>query len=214
MRRAFALMSVSILTLWGIPAGAGAWLRAEGDGFLSWATKVQDGEAAKTYSTIYAEYGANPDLTLGLDMGSDETGDHKALAFVLMPLSREGVHVAFELAAGTLGEGPALRPGLSVGKGLTLGDFSGWWSVDTQASITPGDVALAVDATLGVTLWEETQLIGQMQQGGPLIDPDFIRLSGSLVWPIAPGRKMEVGLSTGLKDAEDFGVKLGLWHSF
>src|SRR5690554_6335396 len=214
MRRAFALISVSIPTLWGIPADAGAWLRAEGDGFLSSAIKVQDGEAAKTYSTIYAEYGANPDLTVGLDIGSDEIGDYKALAFVLMPLSREGVHVAFELAAGTLEEGPALRPGLSLGKGLTLGDFSGWWSVDTRASIVPGDVALAVDATLGVTLWEETQLIGQMQQGGPLIDPDLIRLSGSLVWPIAPGRKMEGSLSTSLKNAEDFGVKLGVWHSF
>ncbi len=212
MSRAFTLL-LALLCVAG-SANAGAWLRAEGGGFLSWNIKIQDGTETTTYSTIYAEYGINPDLTVGLDMGSDEGGDHKALAFVLMPLSREGLHIAFELAAGTLDQGAAIRPGLSVGKGLSVGNLNGWWAVDTRARVTGDGTALAIDTTLGVNLWEETKLIGQVQQGGPLSDPDFLRLTGSVVWGIAPGQHMEVGLTTGLKDGEDFGVKLGMWRSF
>ncbi|MFD0858550.1 hypothetical protein [Roseovarius aquimarinus] len=198
------------------PAGAaaGAWLRAEGTGFASWTVKVQDDESATAYSTLFAEYGLNPDLTVGLDLGSDEEGEHKALAFVRVPLSREGLHVAFELGAGALDEGAALRPGISVGKGLDLAGLGGWWNLDTRAELTQGGTELAIDATLGVAPWEGTKLITQLQQGGPLADPDFIRLEGAAVWQVAPGRLLEVGLTTALKDSEDFGVKFGIWHEF
>ena len=125
-----------VLAMGASPAFSGAWLRAEGDGFLSSTIKVQDDDDTTTYGTLYAEYGINPDLTVGLDIGSDEGGDHKGLAFVLMPLSRDGLHIAFELAAGTLDEGAALRPGISVGRSLSIKDLNGWWSVDTRARLT------------------------------------------------------------------------------
>ena len=196
------------------PANAGAWLRAEGDGFLSTTIKLQDDDNTSTYGTLYAEYGINPDLTVGLDIGSDEGGDHKGLAFVLMPLSRDGLHIAFELAAGTLDEGGALRPGISMGRSLSIKDLNGWWSIDTRAKLTSDDVSLAVDTTVGLTLPSETMLIGQLQHGGPMADPDFLRLVGSVVWPISAGRHIEVGLTTGLTNAEDFGLKVGMWRSF
>ncbi|MEI4260244.1 hypothetical protein [Roseovarius sp. D0-M9] len=212
MRYALALLAA--LTLAPAPAAAGPWLRGAGEGFLSWTVKVQDDDDAKWYGTLYTEYGINPDLTVGLDLGSDEDGGHKALAFVLMPVSREGLHVAFELGAGTLDDGAALRPGLSVGRGLDWGQFGGWWALDTRLQITGGATDLAIDATLGVTLWEGTMVIGQLQEGGPLTDPDFLRGTASVVWQSAPGHHIEVGLSTALKDAEDFGLKIGMWHSF
>ncbi len=87
------------LAMGASPAFSGAWLRAEGDGFLSSTIKVQDDDDTTTYGTLYAEYGINPDLTVGLDIGSDEGGDHKGLAFVLMPLSRDGLsHSNWRLA--------------------------------------------------------------------------------------------------------------------
>jgi len=196
------------------PATSGAWLRSTGEGFLSWTVKLQDEPETTAYSTLYAEYGINPDLTLGLDIGSDEGGDHKALAFVLMPLSRDGLHIAFELAAGTLDDGVALRPSMSVGHSLNIGDLGGWWSIDTRARISKGDTALAIDATLGMTIWNGIKLIGQLQQGGPVKDPDYLRLAGSVVWRVAPQQHIEVGLTTSLKNAEDFGLKLGMWRSF
>lgn len=202
------------LAMGASPALAGAWLRAEGGGFLSSTINVQDDDDTTTYGTLYAEYGINPDLTVGLDIGSDEGGDHKGLAFVLMPLSRDGLHVAFELAAGTLDEGAALRPGISVGRSLSIKDLNGWWSVDTRARLTTDDISLAIDTTVGLKLPSETMLIGQLQHGGPIADPDFLRLSGSVVWPISAGRHIEVGLTTGLMSAEDFGVRLGMWRSF
>ncbi|MFX0540647.1 hypothetical protein ACEWPM_002800 [Roseovarius sp. S4756] len=214
MHRSALLILTLLLALAPARGMAGAWLRDVGDGFLSWTIKIQDGAETTGYSTIYAEYGINPDLTIGLDLGSDEFGDHKALAFVLMPLARDGLHIAFELGAGTLEHGPALRPGLSVGKGLSWGELGGWWNVDTRMRIIPNDTDIAIDATLGLNLWEETKLITQLQQGGPLVDPDFLRLVSSVVWQVAPGHHMEVGLTTALIDAEDFGVKLGMWRSF
>lgn len=217
MRPALALPSLlSCLThgLAPVPADAGAWLRSEGEGFASSTTKIQDGAEARSYSTAYVEYGATPDLTVGFDLGTDEMGDYKALGFVLMPISREGLHVAFQLAAGVVQDEPAFRPGLSFGRGLAIGELSGWANIDIRATIAPGDVDLAIDATLGVTLWEKTKLIWQVQHGGLVQDPDFLRAEAAVVWEVAPRTDIEAGLTTALKDAEDFGVKIGIWRRF
>lgn len=213
MCRVLALALALICAL-PAPLCAGAWLRGVGDGFLSWGVKVQDHDDTKTYSTVYAEYGINPDLTLGVDLGSDEAGGHKALAFVRMPLSRERLHVAFELGAGVLGERPAIRPGLSLGQGLTFGERNGWFNIDTRANVAGEHVSVAIDTTIGLHVGADTMLIGQLQQGGPMGDPDFLRLTGSVVWRISPHRQLEVGMSRGLINAEDFGIELGLWREF
>lgn len=196
------------------PARSGAWLRGEGEGFASWSVKVQDDDNAKGYSTLYLEYGMTRDLTAGLDIGSDDTGDYKALAFVLMPISRAELHVAFQLAAGTIDDDPAFRPGISVGRGLSIGGMDGWANLDLRAAVTPGDTELCIDATLGLTLWEGTKTIWQVQHGGNLKDPDFLRAEAAVVWQVAPDTNLEVGVSTALIDAEDFGLKLGIWRSF
>ncbi|HEY9039952.1 MAG TPA: hypothetical protein VIN05_13530 [Roseovarius sp.] len=215
MRPAHALpLALCCLLAWLPAARAGAWLRAEGEGFTSWSIKAQDGAISKTYSTLYAEYGLNPDLTGGLDIGGDETGEYKALAFVLMPIRRDDLHVSFQLAAGAITNDPALRPGISVGRGLQLGGLDGWTNVDIRAAITPGDVDLSIDATLGLNVWEGTMIIWQLQQGGTPQTPDFLRASASVVWQVAPGRHIEVATSTGLINAEDFGIQIGLWKTF
>ncbi len=208
------LLAWSCFGLAAGPARAGAWLRAEGDGFASWSIKVQDGADAQGYSTLYAEYGLNPDLTGGLDIGSDEEGDYKALAFVLMPIRRDDLHIAFQLAAGAIADDPALRPGISVGRGLRIGGLDGWANIDMRAAITPGDVDLSIDATLGLTVWEGTKMIWQLQQGGALAEPDFLRATASVVWQVTPGRHIEIGASAGLKNAEDFGIQIGVWQTF
>ncbi len=196
------------------PAAAGAWLRDEGSGFSSWTAKVQHGADTKGYGTYYLEYGATPDLTVGLDLGGDETGDYKALAFVLMPISRDSLHVAFQLAVGVLEDDPAFRPGLSFGRGFSIGGLSGWTNVDLRAAVGPGDVDLAIDATLGVNMWEGTKTIWQVQHGGQVHRPDFLRLEAAVVWQVAPKIDLEAGLTTGLEDSEDFGVKFGFWRRF
>lgn len=216
MRPAQALPLVLFCLLTWLTAGpacAGAWLRAEGASFVSWDVKIQDADTSKSYSTIYFEYGLNPDLTGGLDIGSDEMGDYKALAFVLLPISRADLHVAFQLAAGVVADAPTLRPGLSAGRSLRIGGLDGWANIDTRATITPGNVDLAVDTTLGLNVWQGTKMIWQVQQGGPLHEPDFLRTTASVVWQVGPGVDIEVGMTTGLLNAEDFGLKLGVWMS-
>jgi hypothetical protein len=210
----FCLLVWSCCGLAAGPARAGAWLRAEGDGFASWSIKVQDGADTKGYSTLYAEYGLNPDLTGGLDIGSDEEGEYKALAFVLMPIRRDDLHIAFQLAAGAIADDPALRPGISVGRGLRISGRDGWANIDIRAAIMPGDVDLSIDATLGWAVWEGTKMIWQLQQGGALADPDFLRATASVVWQVAPRRHIEIGATTSLINAEDFGVQIGVWQTF
>ncbi|WP_113912258.1 hypothetical protein [Roseovarius dicentrarchi] len=195
-------------------AGAGAWLRNVGDGFASFSIKVQHEADAKGYSTFYAEYGLNPDLTGGFDIGGDEEGDYKALAFVLMPLRRDGLHIAFQLAAGAIADDPAIRPGLSIGRAVQVGGLDGWANLDLRATVAPGDVDLSVDAAFGLNVWEGTMMIWQLQQGGHMHEPDFLRATASVVWQIAGNRHIEVATSTSLKNAEDFGIQIGVWQAF
>ncbi len=217
MRPAHALpLTLCCLLVWltSGPARAGAWLRAEGEGFTSWSIKAQKGGTSMGYGTFYAEYGLIPDLTGGLDIGGDEMGDYKALAFVLMPIRRDDLHVAFQLAAGAIANDPALRPGISVGRGLQFGRLDGWANIDMRAAITPGEVELSIDATLGLNVWKRIKVIGQLQQGGTPHAPDFLRASASVVWQVSPGRHIEVGTTTGLVNAEDFGLQIGIWKTF
>ncbi len=217
MRLAHALPFALCCLLAWLAAGsarAGAWLRAEGDGFASWSIKAQDGGTSMGYGTFYAEYGLNPDLTGGLDVGSDEMGDYKALAFVLMPIRRDDLHIAFQLAAGAIAAEPAMRPGISVGRGVQFGPLDGWANIDMHAAITPGAVDLSIDATLGLNVWKKAKVIAQLQQGGAPHAPDFLRATASVVWQVSPQRHIEFGTTTGLINAEDFGLQIGIWKTF
>ncbi|MDO5757390.1 MAG: hypothetical protein Q4P24_07730 [Rhodobacterales bacterium] len=213
MRRALAMILV-LCPLAAGPAQAGAWLRAEGEGFTSWSVKVQDDAATRGYSTAYLEYGLNPDLTGGLDIGGNELGEHKALAFVLMPIRRDDLHVSFQLGAGVISGEAAMRPGVSIGKGLKLGALDGWGNIDIRSDVTGSGTYLSIDTTLGVNVSKRAKLIGQLQQGGPLTSPDYMRAFASVVWQFAPGRHIELGATTSVINSESFGLQIGFWNSF
>ena len=70
-------------------AHAGPWPRPPGTGHLSVSTTYFD---AKTYAytlsfnTLYLDYGLTERITLGLDLGQNDLGAYKAIAFAKTPL--------------------------------------------------------------------------------------------------------------------------------
>ena len=233
MWRALLLLALMLPDL----AQAGPWLRAEGEKFLSFSLLLEDVDesgSANGYASLYGEYGATPNLTLGVDIGTNEDGVFNAFAFALLPISQDRIKIAFEIGAGLveragtlrsdLSNGSfgavtsalAVRPGLSIGTGFSAMGTEGWFAIDTRGEIMveDGDAALASDITLGLKPRARTKVILQLQQGGPMSDPDYMRFAPSVVWEVGPGRHLELGATAGLKNAEAYGIKLGFWRRF
>ncbi|RKF14935.1 hypothetical protein D6850_08700 [Roseovarius spongiae] len=199
-------------------AAAGAWLREKGAGFLSYDVTLKEGGATRGYGSLYAEYGVRPRLTLGVDMGSNEEGRYEAFAFAVLPLGRPDAPLrrSLELGLGAVEGAAVFRPGLSVGRGFMALGQSGWVALDSRAliSLDTGEIRTKTDVTLGLNRGERAKWILQLQQGGPMADPDYLRLAPSVVLRTRPGRHLELGMTAGLGGAEDYGIKLGVWREF
>ncbi len=150
-------------------AQAGPWLRAAGEGFLSFSVETPVSESGQSFATTYVEYGLSDKVTLGFDLGGHETELYKAVAFAKMAFGRPDatLKIAAELGIGTADHETVLRPGLSIGRGFSLGDFSGWMSIDTLANIEidTSDTAVTTDITVGLNLSDRTKLLVQLQSG-------------------------------------------------
>ena len=213
---------IPVLLIAGVaPALAGPWMRAEGETFLSYSieTDFENGisDGSGFYGSFYAEHGLTRGLTLGLDAGGHEDDMSKAIAFLRWPISATDrtLRIAAEFGIGMARETFALRPGLSVGRGLQLGDTPGWISVDTRAAIMDsfGGV-LETDITFGLSPSPEAKIIVQLQTGIPTSSSPYAKLAPSYVRRIAPGNYVEIGLVAGVAEADDFKLKIGFWHQF
>ena len=211
---------IALLMLAG-QAAAGAWPRETGATFLSVAALVEapePGQDPTGYVSVYAEHGLGRRLTAGLDLGSDEAGTKKAIAFLRVPLSAPDhtLKLAAELGAGSLGGEAVLRPGLSLGRGLTLFGRQGWVALDARGEITPDATMtdVAGEVTLGLSTGPRTKAIVQLQGGASAFEDTFLRLAPSIVREHAPGRHIELGVTAGLRDTADYGLRIGLWREF
>ena len=203
-------------------ANAGAWPREEGSWFATAATRLnwpQDvaswSSAAPTsdYQTLYLEYGLTARWTLGLDIGRSVSGADKTIGFVQYPVMTgdSGARMTLQMGLGRLAGGQVVRPGLSVGWGLTRG----WLSLDSVAEIAIDEgTDYKLDITWGRNLARDRKLIMQVQLGDPAADPPFARLAPSFVFPLNDRLQVETGATWGLSGDDSMGLKLGLWASF
>lgn len=203
------------------PALAGPWMRGEDETFLSYSieTDLENGisDGSGFYGSLYAEHGLTKRLTVGLDAGGHDDDMSKAIAFFRWPVSAEdrNLRVSAEFGLGMAREDFALRPGISVGRGLQLGDMPGWVNVDSRAIIIGSfDGVLETDITFGLSPSPDSKLILQLQTGIPTQSEPYAKLAPSYVHRIAPGYHIEVGVVAGVAEADDFKLKLGLWHQF
>jgi hypothetical protein len=227
VRRLFSLAAVTVMlaALWpavSSPARAGAWPREKGTGFFTGSSRIAGpslGGPIAVYSASYLEYGLGRDLTLGLDLGHGVSGRSKAIMFLRYPIRMpgNGHHVAIELGVGTIAGEPALRPGLSYGRGFsTRRGGSGWMAADGFAEYTPrsGRVDLKADLTLGFNHGTRFKSIFQVQTGLSRGDPSFVRLAPSMVMRMGRNTHIELGVTAGLVGDRELGFKLGFWRDF
>ncbi|MDZ7709086.1 MAG: hypothetical protein U5K36_02560 [Roseovarius sp.] len=214
------LLVLAVLPWLATDVHAGAWMRAKGEGFLSASGTVEGPDEFGLYRqsfSLYAEYGATERLTFGVDLGGDTLRMTKAVAFLRWPLgarSRE-TKLALEIGAGQVEEENALRPGLSIGRGIAIGKHHGWLNADGRAILFEGgDTAYETDLTAGLSLGKRVKAMVQLQAGIPAQGRDYLRLAPSVVYQTRPGTHLEFGVTEPLSGGGERGFKLGLWRQF
>ncbi len=214
------LLALMLLPWLASPARAGAWPREKGQVFWMLSGQIEGRDASGLYrqhGALYAEYGATDQLTLGIDLGNDTLRMTKAIGFLRWPLGPPDrpLKFAVELGAGQVEEENALRPGLSLGRGVVLWNRSGWLALDGRAALLGGrDVALESDLTFGLSTSQKSRLILQLQTGRPENGDPYARFAPSVVYEMKPGHQIELGVTTPLTGEGEHGIKLGIWRSF
>jgi len=214
------LMLLVILPWFATAALGGAWPRKQGQTFLSLSGQVSEKDEFGIYRQnfgLYAEYGATARLTLGVDVNGDTLTMSKTIAFLRWPLGREDreTKIAIEIGAGQVEEETALRPGLSVGRGFSLGARHGWLNADTRAILFDGGgIAYESEVTAGLSVGARLKAMVQFQGGVPDEGRDYLRLAPSVVYEVRPGTQIELGVIEPLVGGGLREFKIGLWREF
>ena len=206
--------------IWAGPVAGGAWLKAEGEGFLAYSAVYK--ESGRLDGSLYAEYGLRPKLTLGVkidvDMTNGRMGDGTAFVFARKPIGvgQREFKLAYELGLGTTFGGTSetlLRTGLSYGRGIEFRDKYGWFAVDGAIEWTTGDGTdtAKLDTTLGLTLNDRFKVMMQVFFS-QTETASTTTLASSVVWqPKEKARSYQLGVET---QNGELALKLGLWRSF
>ncbi len=207
-----------------LSAVAGPWPRDEGAWFTSITGTYRfasDAASAAIDGTIYAEYGLNGRLTLGIDAMDDTSGYSHVYTFArlpVLPLERR-----LKLAAGvglgtsrrTKESGTMMRLELSAGRDFNT-RRSGWWSV--VAAVENHDLwearLIKFDATVGLILSPKIKLITDLETSQRDNTDDATTLRGSVAWALRDARHLIVGLEVQDAGSRSYGLRLGFWRSF
>ena len=225
---------VLILVILPATAQAGAWLREKGTLFLSWSNSISTlpDSLYATDTSLYAEYGLTPRLTVGFDgyLGAQGKAS-EAYLFVRLPLGKQDrpapIALTFGFGAksipnpwGTTTEQSLAKVGFSWGRGLKrgwLGFDASVMSVVQSSLFVPGQsgTSFSADFTFGQKPSERLMLIWQLQTGKTTNGPTYAKFAPSLVWSLSSGKNsIEIGLVKGLSGDETQSLKMGFWKSF
>lgn len=209
-----------ILLLWpAADAMAGAWLRETGTAFVELSSQITEPDEYGVYSVdagVYAEYGVNERLTLGVDAGHDMLRVSKALVFIRLPLGTETreTKLAMEFGMGQVGDETALRPGLSIGRGVQLWDRDGWLNADGRVVLAGGAKNLETDLTFGLSVTGRAKVIVQLQAGHPEGGDAYAKFAPSFVYETKPGTHLEIGVMQPLAGDDRRALSLDMWRTF
>ncbi len=217
------------LVLWFSAAtscAAGAWMRGEGEGFLSLRVNPYEDAESDTPSweqNLYIEYGLRPKLTIGAQVNytAGEKGD--GLLFVRLPLRDDDrpSKLAVEVGLGAesfdgISFDPFVKTGLSWGRGFSMGERNGWINVDGAVQIATEDKPelYKLDATVGLTLSDRFQVMGQSFLEGDE-NGESLNLVPSIIYrPKRGNMRIVVGLEHKTGRYERTGLRFGLWREF
>ncbi|SFM56878.1 hypothetical protein [Shimia aestuarii] len=200
---------------------AGPWPRAPGTHFLSLALESPSDPqlAEQSYTSLYYEYGARNDWTLGLDIGADTLGYGKAIAFARRSIWRgDRARVAVEFGLGSQaafqGTDVALRPGISWGRNVTLLGRHGWMSADATLTYLPRlrRAIGKLETTLGVTLGADSKILIQFTAEQETGKPATFTMTPTHAQAI--GKSSFLTTSVILSPDRPARFKFGIWLQF
>jgi hypothetical protein len=213
---------------------AGAWPREEGQVFLSFSQTTSSGartvleavQDVRSYSSIYAEYGLTPELTVGFDAGLARGDQDQASAwnlFLRRPVwvAKNGNRFAAELGIGQLndpdnGRQWRIKPGLSWGRGFESRWGGGWVGLESSAAyrFSSQDFEFKTDFTAGLRPTDRWMLIFQVQSGRYGADDPIVRLAPSVVRRFGEKMHVQLGFIQSVAGDDAMGVKIGTWLTF
>lgn len=206
------------------PAGAGAWMRDEGTGFLSTGAILRQGDpqAARELS-LYGDYGLSPRLTLGVDVNQRPGVSGHALLFARLPLNAPEARSKFALETALGGHhwmgdwSPMYRVTFSAGRGFTTRKGAhGWIALDASYERRLGDTdpAYKLDGTIGLSGPARLRPILQIETAFSPGQPVFWAVTPGLLIEGGHNRTWHLGLERKSASRDTLGLKLGLWLQF
>lgn len=202
-------------------AAAGPWLRAPETHFLSISTEMDPMVVpANPYTAVYYEYGLSPKVTLGFDGGLDANGVGKALVFARTQLgANRGPHrLSAEFAFGAISDGqdisPVVRPGVSWGRGFSLGQQSGWWALDATYAYRPKDNSHwpKVEGTIGWAAHDRVKLLMQATAESPNGNAVIVSWTPSVAVRLSKQTHLVFGAV--IYNRLPNTLKIGIWQEF
>jgi hypothetical protein len=212
------------LMLLGQSGHAGPWLREQGTTFS--ALSVSSTYYLNTTSQTYLEYGLTAKTTVIADISMAQAPFAPQVGTVTASfrraLSKPDAQSkwAYELGLGVgwIGEQtlPHVRTALSWGKGISLGDTSGWLAVDAAVlwDVTYALHVGKIDTTFGLNFTEVTSGMIQIYSAFAAGE-SIVTISPSLVFK-PKGKKFSLLISTEseIDNFENTALKIGLWREF
>ncbi|TMV10122.1 hypothetical protein FGK63_03415 [Ruegeria sediminis] len=205
------------------PALAGAWLREKGSAFTALSvTAHRTGEGTYYHkSSVYAEWGMAPWLTLGLDANERQDFNGHALVFARLPVADLGAagRLAAEFGLGTrhrqMDWRTTYKATLSWGKGFAAGRGEGWIALDAAVEFPSAEDRIRkLDLTAGLS---------SGRRFDPLLQIETSRIRGrATYWSATPSlmirsRGVRAVWLLGVEHNSAFprpGLKLALWREF
>ena len=205
------------------PVCAGAWMRDPKAGFMSVTTTLRNVPGPVRYETsLYADYGLTPRLSLGVDVNERPGTTGHVMIFARRPLGQPGgkTRFAMELAVGGYhwkGQWNHMaKSTLSMGYNFSSLWGAGWLSIEAAVEMRGGapELIYKLDATVGLP---------PKRRFGPILQLETAHIRGNpLSWSLTPGLMIKsrnsitwlVGLEYKSASQTSLGLKLGLWRGF
>lgn len=205
------------------PAAAGAWLREKGHGFTSVSATLYRFQGIYDYKTaVYAEWGMDERLTVGLDINEQPGLTGHALIFARYPLWDKASKGRFsaELGLGAhhwLGDWAMMHKlTLSYGKGVHTSWGDGWLAIDTaweQRRGTRTDI-YKLDLTVGLSTARRIDPMLQVETSYVLDHRLFWTVTPSLLIDGGKGKTWVLGLEHKSDLPGGLNIKFSLWREF
>lgn len=219
-----AVIATIALAAFAAPATAGAWLRESGEGFVSASTTARTTPVGREAETgLYAEYGAGPRLTLGVDINERAAGAAgHALFFVRVPIetASPSMRLAVELALGGHHVGRYLdgmaKFTVSLGRAFSGRLGSGWANLDAAAELRGGlgPAFFKLDATFGLSSGPRLRPIVRLESVARPGMGTALALTSAVMIEGRGGRTWVLGLERKFSPARSIGIRLELWQKF